>query len=95
MVFKKCQIDGIKYGDIEKDEIDFDEGMAKSGIKKLKKRIKKEMKKDERGTYPAATEFFKLLALCNTVVCDYDDKTQKVKYSASSPDELALVEGAN
>jgi hypothetical protein len=26
--------------------------------------------------YPYTTEFFKLLALCNTVVCEYDEVNQ-------------------
>lgn len=70
--------------------------MFESGIKKLRATIKKEKVLEvEEGEYPSATEFFKLLSLCNTVVCDFDEKTQEVKYSASSPDELALVQGSS
>lgn len=65
--------------------------MVKSAADLLKKRIKEERKAEENGDYPSATEFFKLLALCNTVVCEYDKENDKIKYSASSPDELALV----
>lgn len=39
-------------------------------------------------------EFFRLLAVCHTVVVDRDPKTQEVLYQASSPDELALIQGA-
>jgi len=42
----------------------------------------------------ALIDFFTLLAVCHTVMPEYDPKTQKIKYQASSPDELALVEGA-
>ena len=34
------------------------------------------------------------MAVCHTVIPDIDPQTQQVKYQASSPDELALVEGA-
>ena len=50
--------------------------MVKSGVKKLIKEIKKEKKLEESGEYQSTTEFLKLLALCNTVVCEYDDKTE-------------------
>ena len=66
--------------------------MVVSGIELLKKRIKKETNLN-KNEYPDTTEFFKQLALCNTVVCEFDEKTKQVKYSASSPDELALVQG--
>ena len=39
--------------------------------------------------------FFKALALCHTCMVDLDKKDQEFKYQASSPDELALVQGAN
>jgi hypothetical protein len=51
--------------------------MVSSGIKDLKKQLSVEYKInniDEE--YPYTTEFFKLLALCNTVVCEHDKKTQ-------------------
>ena len=40
------------------------------------------------------TDFFTLLAVCHTVIPDIDEDTKRIKYQASSPDELALVEGA-
>ena len=39
-------------------------------------------------------EFFKLMSVCHSVVIDVDQKTGEKKFQASSPDELALVEGA-
>ena len=68
--------------------------MPKSTVKRLKKAIRNESKTNSSQDYPATIEFFKLLSLCNTVVCEYDAKNEDVKYSASSPDELALVEGS-
>jgi len=38
--------------------------------------------------------FFRLLAVCNTVVVDIDPRTNEINYQASSPDELALMQGA-
>jgi len=37
---------------------------------------------------------FRLLAVCHTVVVDYDMLKKKLTYQASSPDELALIQGA-
>jgi len=39
----------------------------------------------------ALRKFFKLMAVCHTVVIDIDKKTGKPLLQASSPDELALV----
>ena len=39
-------------------------------------------------------DFFRLLAVCHTVVVDVNEKTGEVNYQASSPDELALIQGA-
>lgn len=39
--------------------------------------------------------FFRVISICHTVVTDKDDSHPSfIKYQASSPDELALVEGA-
>lgn len=37
---------------------------------------------------------FRLLAVCHTVVVDRDPITDEILYQASSPDELALIQGA-
>ena len=37
--------------------------------------------------------FFRLLAVCHTVVVDKDPRTGEILYQASSPDELALIQG--
>ena len=42
----------------------------------------------------ACYEFFKLMAVCHSVVIDKDE-FGKLKMSASSPDELALVAGSD
>lgn len=42
----------------------------------------------------ACHEFFKLMAVCHTVVLDQDKKTGKQIMQAASPDELALVQAS-
>ena len=37
--------------------------------------------------------FFRLLSVCHTVVVDKDPRTGEILYQASSPDELALIQG--
>ncbi|RKP32445.1 phospholipid-translocating P-type ATPase [Metschnikowia bicuspidata] len=39
-------------------------------------------------------EFFVLLSTCHTVIPEYNEKANSIKYQAASPDEGALVEGA-
>jgi magnesium-transporting ATPase (P-type) len=36
-------------------------------------------------------ELYRLLAVCHTIVVEKNEKTGEIQYSASSPDELALI----
>jgi magnesium-transporting ATPase (P-type) len=54
--------------------------------------ISNKNKGDDQGFF--LHEFFNLLAVCHTVVCDVNPKTGIMQYQASSPDELALIMGA-
>jgi len=49
MVFKKCQINGDRMGDEQNEKIEgqdlFDDGMTKSGIAKVKEKLKEESKR--------------------------------------------------
>lgn len=106
MVFKKCTIMGMKYGEPLPSEIleSMSDGMVKSGVEELKQQLKSESKKfykalrdaskhDSPYDYPHLN-FLKVLTLCHSVVCDTSGITNVVRYQASSPDELALVNGA-
>jgi P-type E1-E2 ATPase len=42
MIFKKCQINGVKYGELKPNEKDNTNGMAESSIRDLKHIIKEE-----------------------------------------------------
>jgi len=52
-----------------------------------------EKKRYNNEDYKALRVFFQLLSICHTVFLDQSEGG-KNKFQASSPDELALVEGA-
>lgn len=52
------------------------------------------MKKGSKEEKTKCHDFIQCLAVCHSVVVDKDEATQKKNYQASSPDELALVDGA-
>lgn len=108
MEFKKCQVGLDVYGELT--NLDITEGVkeytgmiqssvnrarglinasfvTKSGIKGASNRSGNE--KGEK-----LYNFFRLLSVCHTVVVDVDPKSGETTYQASSPDELALIQGA-
>ena len=105
MIFRKCSINGIRYGEYLKGEEELDDGMCLSGVNQTIKLAKKELEIDEdeldsedEAQYPYVSQFFLSLALCNTVnvenVYSSIDKQKEISYKATSPDDLALVIGA-
>eukprot|EP00166_Cyanidium_caldarium_P001459 ctg_1755.g496 len=50
---------------------------------------------ERRRQHPGDAEFFRLLALCHTVVPERDVDAHRIEYHASSPDEQALVMAAH
>jgi magnesium-transporting ATPase (P-type) len=58
----------------------------------LKQLLKDAPKREELLDGSRVYEFFRLLAVCNTVVVEDDNGV--LSYQASSPDELALIQGA-
>lgn len=80
MEFKQCSINGVIYTNQDEMKAVFDLS---------KKRSDKEVL-----DFRACHEFFKLMAVCHTIVLDKDKTTGKVQMQASSPDELALVQGS-
>ena len=68
------------------------EGMISSSVKVVLASIAKGFKQnDQEGL--RLYDFFRLLAVCHTVVVDKDPRTGEILYQASSPDELALIQG--
>lgn len=82
MIFKKCQINGNKYGEPKPEEKDYEDGMVVSGIKETRNMIRKESETGSQSNpnyaFPYVTEFFLNLALCNTVMCEKDEETGEV-----------------
>ncbi|TNV87235.1 hypothetical protein FGO68_gene1546 [Halteria grandinella] len=84
MEFKKCQINGVRYGDAKRDEKNV-AGMCRSGIESIENAL---LEGDQ-----SVLNFFKALSICHSVQIQINAKGEK-QYQASSPDELALVKGA-
>ena len=96
MEFKKCQIGGEVYGNLTPEDealgITEYEGMISSSVKHVQSEITKSFKQNsEEGT--KLYNFFRLLSVCHTVVVDKDPRSGEILYQASSPDELALIQG--
>lgn len=84
MEFRQCTIGGIPYADVV-DESKKGEVFSFA-----------EMRANLTGGHETANlihEFLTLLATCHTVIPEYKD--EKIIYQASSPDEAALVAGAD
>jgi len=95
MEFKKCSVAGIAYADIAEEG--GDEGDGTKTFEELKGILYGDAVKPpgavagERDA-EAAKEFMTLLAVCHTVIPEI--REGKTHYQASSPDEAALVAGA-
>ncbi|KAM6936972.1 phospholipid-transporting ATPase ID [Xenentodon cancila] len=102
MVFNKCSINGQTYGDVydefnQKVEItektacvDFSfNPLCDRGFKFYDNTLVEAIKRED----PAVQEFFRLLALCHTVMPEEKSEGSLV-YQAQSPDEGALVTAA-
>lgn len=89
MVFKKCTINSVVYGDLLPGEEPRD-GICPSSKATISKSIENMGRNNEGANLK---EFFTHLAVCHTAMVE-KEKSGELKYSASSPDELALVMGA-
>uniref|UniRef100_UPI00398F553A phospholipid-transporting ATPase IC-like n=1 Tax=Pristiophorus japonicus TaxID=55135 RepID=UPI00398F553A len=95
MAFKKCSIGGRIYGNQYDDVniakvVDFSWNTFADG--KLKFYDWSLLERIRSGDDPGAHEFFKLLAVCHTVMAE--EKNGQLLYQAASPDEEALVTAA-
>ncbi|XP_023932468.1 probable phospholipid-transporting ATPase IA isoform X1 [Lingula anatina] len=83
MVFKRCSIAGVMYGQHDADDTDvFDPTL----IQNLK---------SNHVSAKVISDFLSLLAVCHTVIPEVDPNDERnIIYQASSPDEGALVKGA-
>lgn len=83
MEFRQCSVAGIAYADVVEEH-------KRGEVFTFDDLAKNLQKGDDRGK--VLSEFLTLLATCHTVIPE--EKDGKVIYQASSPDEAALVAGA-
>ncbi|KAK3375236.1 hypothetical protein B0H63DRAFT_399890 [Podospora didyma] len=91
MEFKQCSIAGIMYSEVvPEDRVPTMEDGVEVGIHDFK-----QLEKNRRShqSAEAIDHFLTLLSTCHTVIPERDEEGN-VKYQAASPDEGALVEGA-
>ncbi|XP_040277126.1 phospholipid-transporting ATPase ID-like [Bufo bufo] len=102
MTFNKCSINGNSYGDVfdyagnrleineYTEKVDFSYNpLADPKFFFHDHRLVESVKMED----PATHEFFRLLALCHTAMCE-EKKQGELVYQAQSPDEGALVTAA-
>uniref|UniRef100_A0A8C1KJF4 Phospholipid-transporting ATPase n=1 Tax=Cyprinus carpio TaxID=7962 RepID=A0A8C1KJF4_CYPCA len=89
MTFNRCSINGKSYGKSSKKKIDFSwNSLADSKFCFHDHKLVEAVKSGS----PEVRAFFRLLALCHTVMAE--EKTEELFYQAQSPDEGALVTAA-
>jgi phospholipid-transporting ATPase len=81
MEFKQCSVSGIVYSTDSSEEGDDSSPLV------LREALKGSGRK-------AMLHFFRVLALCHTVIPEWVEDSQSLVYRASSPDEEALVKAA-
>ncbi|XP_041359163.1 probable phospholipid-transporting ATPase IA isoform X2 [Gigantopelta aegis] len=82
MVFKRCTVGGISYGNDDESEDSFHDPSFLGNLK------------SNHVTASVIREYLVLLAICHTVVPERHPELNLITYQASSPDEAALVEAA-
>merc|ERR1719259_1305426 len=103
MTFNKCSINGRSFGDIldevTGEPIDLDEHSKKVDFsanhffEPTFEFYDKNLLTEVKSGNPDTHSFFRLLALCHTVMPQYNDEGN-LEYQAQSPDENALVSAA-
>ena len=92
MTFNKCSIDGKNYGDVDVTnlvKVDFSRNKYyQESFEFYDRTLFDDVQKGD----PNSQEFFRLLALCHTVMPQVKDGN--LEYQAQSPDEDALVSAA-
>jgi phospholipid-transporting ATPase len=88
MEFRQCSIGGIPYSDVV-DEAKRGEVFS---FQQLRDEMQQKGQDGKGGT--VLEEFLTLLATCHTVIPEAGEDG-KIVYQASSPDEAALVQGAD
>ncbi|KZT04791.1 phospholipid-translocating P-type ATPase [Laetiporus sulphureus 93-53] len=101
MEFRFCTIGGVAYADVVEESKRGDAEDGKDGWRSFAEMRAllghsenpfSDVKADNSGDQAVVNEFLTLLAVCHTVIPEIVDG--KMRYQASSPDEAALVAGA-
>lgn len=95
MEFQQCTIAGVEYAEVVEDAKRGERGPDGSyiGGQQTFEELRRRLKEDEGREADIVREFVALLAICHTVIPEVKDDGQVI-YQASSPDEAALVSGA-
>ncbi|TPX53768.1 hypothetical protein PhCBS80983_g06168 [Powellomyces hirtus] len=93
MQFRMCTIGGIGYAEVVPDDkkVRVDENGKEVGFHDF---VKLKHNEADSPTAHVIQEFCRLLAVCHTVIPEQDEETGEIIFQASSPDEGALVKGA-
>jgi phospholipid-transporting ATPase len=94
MEFRQCTIAGVEYADVVEDAKRGERGPDGTyiGGQQTFEELRRRLSEDEGREADVVREFVALLAVCHTVIPEVKDG--QVIYQASSPDEAALVSGA-
>ncbi|CAA21897.1 P-type ATPase [Schizosaccharomyces pombe] len=93
MEFRQCTIAGVAYADVIPEDRQFTSEDLDSDMYIYDfDTLKENLKHSENASL--IHQFLLVLSICHTVIPEYDESTNSIKYQASSPDEGALVKGA-
>lgn len=92
--FRQCTIAGVEYADVVEDAKRGERGPDGEliGGQRTFEELRSRLDEGDRKEAEVRREFLTLLAVCHTVIPEVKDG--KMIYQASSPDEAALVAGA-
>jgi phospholipid-transporting ATPase len=96
MEFRQCSIAGVEYADVVEDAKRGERGPdgnyigGQQNFEELRRQLGS--RQEEDGAGEVRREFMRMLAVCHTVIPEVKDG--QMIYQASSPDEAALVAGA-
>ncbi|WBW71444.1 P-type ATPase [Schizosaccharomyces osmophilus] len=91
MDFRQCSIAGLAYADVVPEDRQYSEELDPDMIIYDFSTLKKNL---DSSNGDLIHHFLLVLSICQTVIPEFDETSNSMKYQASSPDEGALVKGA-
>ncbi|KAI9280041.1 hypothetical protein BY458DRAFT_430915 [Sporodiniella umbellata] len=92
MEFRQCSIAGVSYTNVPSSDnhvYDYKDFSDRHSFSQLEKHL------ENSSSSTTINEFLTSLMTCHTVIPETNQKDETIVYQASSPDESALVNGAN